>query len=121
MKASRGQPKKNCSDQEQYSDRLKLADLGIDRKLSSRSQRGPAPNYSREYRKSRKERLQVAAVLVDEGYLLAWDERDLRAIDAAIFKVVVLWAVRVRTGGVDPLRCDLTEQAESYPSASGDD
>jgi N6-adenosine-specific RNA methylase IME4 len=36
---SRGQPKKNCSDSEQYSDRLHLVDVGIDRKLSSRAQK----------------------------------------------------------------------------------
>jgi len=35
---SRGQPKKNCSDEEQYS-RLTLDEAGIDRKLSARSQR----------------------------------------------------------------------------------
>lgn len=35
---SRGQPKKNCSDSEQYS-RVTLDEIGVDRKLSSRAQR----------------------------------------------------------------------------------
>ena len=88
---SRGQPPKNCTDEEQYS-RVKLDEVGIDRKLSSRSQKiggigeqaFEAMVESVRGRIASGDRISLDVVAVDKKERRAERERDLATKQAAL-------------------------------------